>query len=422
MSRIKATPLIVHRQAYVEFSSAQAATAVKRKLEALSEDQQAAKKHPVAFTSASSNPYRTLPKDAPVRGKDGPRTDHRASPGHNSPGWVGNSPSQGTPGAGMNNFRGGRGGFNNRGGRGNNMGGFQNRNFPAPMGAGPPMGFQPAPMSGFPGGMMGGMAPFVGFPNRGNMMGGMRGGPGARGGRGGMAPNGMMGGMPNMGGPAPGMMGGMAGPMGPMGPNMNMGPMGAQGMHTFNRQHHHHHAPAATTGGPAGGTAGLTMARVNPTTLVAYQQQGGLLSPISPNTPGGGISYSAYPASSTSFPAASPTTATASSSSSSGAFLRPPPPGAYQQQFAHAQHHHSLSAQPSQAQPHSAKKKNSQLKRAHDTHLGTGAAAAFQQAGGHFNPAFFGGGHQAPAGPALAGAAGGDGNWNPHGTKRQRPE
>ena len=54
-------------QAYIEFSSPQAATAVKRKIETFSEGQPTARKHLVSFASPATNPYRTLPKDAPAR-------------------------------------------------------------------------------------------------------------------------------------------------------------------------------------------------------------------------------------------------------------------------------------------------------------------------------------------------------------------
>ena len=169
-----------------------------------------------------------------MRGKDGQRNqDHRAAPGgHIGPGWAGHNPNHVVPGAGMHSYRGGRGNFNHRGGRGNNnnnVGAFQHRNFPGPMVAAPAVNFQGAPMTAYPGGMVGGVNPY-GYPNRGAMMGAMRTGPMAgRGGRGGMAPNGMMGGMANMGA-GPGMMGGMAGPMGGVAPPMAMAHIGPQGM------------------------------------------------------------------------------------------------------------------------------------------------------------------------------------------------
>ncbi len=378
----------LNSQAYVEFVSPQAATAVKRKVEALGEDQQAAKKHPVSFTSASSNPYKTLPKDAPVRGRDGPRQDHRASPsGHSSPGWVGNSPGPSAPGGGsggMNTYRGGRGGFGNRGPRGGNMGGFQNRNFSGPMGGAPPVGFQPQ-MGGFQGAMMGGMAPFVGFPNRGNMMGGMRGvPPGPRGGRGGMVPNGMMGGMPNMGG-GPGMMGGMPGPMGAM----NMGPMGVQGTHGFHHRHQRQHRLS---------TAALAPGLMGPPMMGHYQSHGGLPSPITPTT-----IYGGYPSGG---PSPSTTTTFSYSPNHGGSPTSPafPTSSLSSQQQHHHHHHHQ------QQQPHERR-----LKRNYDHHLGQPGPAFQQGPQPHFNPAFF------PQNQAAAAGAG-DGNWNPHGTKRQRPE
>lgn len=225
------------RQAFIEFTSPQAATAVKRKVESFGAAQQQAKKYTVTYASPANNPYRTFPKDAPVRGKDGPRPQDLRSAGnsYNGPIGMGNGPTPGNMHFGMNNFRGGRGGYANRGNPMNTMVGFPNRNFSGPMGGVPPGGFPGGPMGGFAGPAMGGMSPYGGFPNRGGMMGGMRGGPvGNRGGRGGMNPTGMMGGMPGMGGMG-GMMGGMPGPMGGlggmggMGGNMNMNPMAMQG-------------------------------------------------------------------------------------------------------------------------------------------------------------------------------------------------
>jgi hypothetical protein len=187
----------------------------------------------VNYTNPNVNPFRTLPKDAPMRGKDD-RGQRSASGGGFNPNAT---PNMNFGGNTMNpgGFRGGRGGggggFNNRGG---NMGstnmsaGFNpNRNF-----TGGQMGFQGTPMAGgFQGSPMGGMQSYGGFNNRGNMMGGnMRGSPGGmRGARGGMAgannmmPMGGMGGMGGMGmGGMPGQMGGMMGGMG--------GNMGMQGM------------------------------------------------------------------------------------------------------------------------------------------------------------------------------------------------
>ena len=189
------------RQAFVEFLTPQAATAAKHKIEALGA-QQPNRKYIVTYTQAHTNPFRTLPKDNPMRGKDG---GNRSGSGFNSPGGQGGN--FGNTGG----YRGGRGGFN-RGGM--NMG-FNNRNFNSPMGGG--AGFQPNPMAaGFTGAPMAGTMPYGGgFNARGGMMGpNMRGGPNIRGGRGGMAgpmPTNMM------------PMGGVGGPMGGMG-------MGAMGM------------------------------------------------------------------------------------------------------------------------------------------------------------------------------------------------
>ncbi len=245
------------RQAFIELSSPQAATAVKHKIESFGAGQQYAKKHTVTYTSASSNPFRTLPKDAPARGKDGPRErDNRSTTSNfNSPGGMGGGANPAPLNYGMNNmggggFRGGRGGYNNRGAPMQNMnGGYGNRSFSGPMPT-PQGGFQGPPMGGFQGGPMGGMQQFNNFHNRGGMMGGMRGGPtGMRGGRGGMGPNGMMSGMP-MGGMGMGM-GGMPGSMGGMAGNMGMGQMsgGMQGTRGF----YNHYAATGYRGPAVGG-------------------------------------------------------------------------------------------------------------------------------------------------------------------------
>ncbi len=171
-----------------------------------------------------------------MRAKDGQRPqDPRAPPvgGHANSAWMASGPSHGGVNVGMG-YRGGGRGYAPRG-RANNMGGYQNRSFSGgPMAGAPPpqTGFAPRPPFMFGGPTMTGTAPFVGFPNRGNMIGGMRGGPVApRGGRGGMGPNPMMAAMPMAG--AGGMMGGMP-PMGAMAGNVGMGPIGPQGeRHTF---------------------------------------------------------------------------------------------------------------------------------------------------------------------------------------------
>lgn len=207
-------------QVYVLLQSPQAATALRHQIDAAYKDQAHAKKPTAIFNAPHVNPFKTLPKDAPVRDK-------------NRDGGRGNySGGGGGQGGSFNRFN-NRGNFNsNRGGAG-----FQNRNFSGPVGGnmgGPMGGFGgPGPMNNF--NPMGGMGNFNPGFNRGGMMGGgMRGGMGNRGGRGagGMGMGGGMGGMPGgmgmpMGGNMMGMMG--AGSM-PMGGNMGMmGGMGGPG-------------------------------------------------------------------------------------------------------------------------------------------------------------------------------------------------
>ncbi|KAI0111011.1 hypothetical protein F4776DRAFT_356707 [Hypoxylon sp. NC0597] len=191
-------------QAYLEFTSQQATTAAKRQIETIVSElaqsvQSGGKKVTVSYTSHNTNPFKTLPKDAPARAnKDGGSRGGSNMGGYNDRGNF----------RGRGNFNGPRGGFRgnyqgNMGGgfHGNGPGGFNNNmgggNFGGGFGAG-----GGGPNFNFRGGMMpgGGM---------GGMRGGMRGGRG-----GGMNPN-MNAGMNN------GMMGGM----GPMGmPIMNFQP------------------------------------------------------------------------------------------------------------------------------------------------------------------------------------------------------
>ncbi|KAL3466720.1 hypothetical protein BJX64DRAFT_215367 [Aspergillus heterothallicus] len=200
-------------QAFLEFTSLPAASATKHQIESLAITGQNGRKYIVNYASPQPNPFRTLPKDNPMR-KDNNRP---MAGGYNSPAP---NTSFGMNNMGGGGFRGGRGGYNNRGGM-QSMPGF-NRNFQNPMG-----GFQ-SPMvgGGFQGNQMG--MQNYGFGGRGGMMGGnMRGGPGGMRGRGGGMGNGpnMMG-MPNMG-PMGGMgmnpmSGGMNPMMGGMGGNMGM--------------------------------------------------------------------------------------------------------------------------------------------------------------------------------------------------------
>ena len=178
------------RQIYIEFYTPQESTAAKHFVDKMPADagQLGQKRITTQYWNPAVNPFRTLPKDAPARGKD---------QGRSAPSGPYND---------RGNFSGGfrgRGGFG--GPRGNMNQGNYNRNFSGNM------GYNNMGGGGFGG--PGGVGNF-GFNNRGNMMGGgMRGG-GMRG-RGG----GNMMGMNPMGGMNMGMPG-----------NMGMGMMGAGGM------------------------------------------------------------------------------------------------------------------------------------------------------------------------------------------------
>lgn len=181
-------------QVYLLFQSAQSATAVKHKVESITDGSNQARKFGVTFTNATSNPFKSTPKDAPVRNKD-----DRSSRGA----YSSSSYSD-------------RGSFRGRG-RGFDRGGF-NRNFSGPSaGSGYNLNNSNNNNNNAYGNNMGMMNNF-GFNNRGGMMGNnMRGGNMAmRGGRG-----------ANMNNMMP-----MGGPMGM--PNMAMNPMmagmGMQGM------------------------------------------------------------------------------------------------------------------------------------------------------------------------------------------------
>lgn len=162
------------------------------------------KKISTQYWNTNANPFRTLPKDAPTRGKDQARSTPTTSSYSERGNYSNNNSS----------FR-GRGGFN--GGRGGMNQGNYNRNFNNNMGYNNNNnnmvgGFQGPPANNFA------------FNNRGNMMGGgMRGGPGMRGGRGG-----------NMMGMNPMGMGGMGmGMPGNMGMGMMGGPNGMAGTDTL---------------------------------------------------------------------------------------------------------------------------------------------------------------------------------------------
>ena len=387
-------------QAFVEFLSPQAATAVKHKVESYGNGQQYAKKHTITYTSPMTNPFRTLPKDAPMRGNQQNNRDNRSNSAasFNSQGGMGGGSQNNF---GMNNmgggFRGGRGNFNNRGGGMNNMGNYNNnRGFSGPMSG--PTGYQNPAMAGYQPPQMGGMQPFGGFQNRGGMMGGMRGAPGGmRGGRGGMGPTGMMGGMP-MGAMA---MGGMPGQMGGMGMGMGqMGGMQMQGMHGFNN-----HPTMIGTSGYNSAVMGGTIQ--SPPVRYGWNHQ--------PGSVGGGGNFSQPSSSSSrySHPSQQQSPIFSSSRSSQGPHaLNPYTP-------------FSISSPPlqnqSQNQSHSQNQnhnhnQNPTLKRSASL-SGQVQPGGFPGPSPHFNPAFFGQGQgQQMANP------GGDGNWNPHGAKRTRQE
>lgn len=197
---MRLTSFAHNSQAYVEFQSQQAATAVKHYIDSLPTEpgQSTHKKVMVSYSMAGLNPFRTLPKDGTSRAsKD---MQNRSTSGSGFEGGQGGNfrGNYRGRGGGFNQHRGNmhnnqgnfnRGGFSGGGG-GNMGGGYNNQMFNNPMGGGN-----------------------FGF-NRGGMMnmGGMpRGGGNMRGGRGGMGGNMMgmnpMGGMPNpMAGM--GMMGG----------------------------------------------------------------------------------------------------------------------------------------------------------------------------------------------------------------------
>lgn len=207
-------------QVYLDFTSQQAATASKHEFDEW--EVAPGNRKPSVIYHGPSNPFRTLPKDAPTRGhKD------QAGRGGSTAGGFNNHNSNNNMGG---NFGGG-GGFRGRGGFNGPRGGY-NRNF---SGGNMGMAFNNNHMNGGGGG--GGYGNNMGgnfnFRGGGMMGGGMRGGPGmSRGGRGamnnGMMGMGNMGGMP-MGGMPAAMPGGMPGAMGAMG-MMGGGMQGFQGM------------------------------------------------------------------------------------------------------------------------------------------------------------------------------------------------
>ena len=169
------------------FKSAQSATAVKQKVQSFGQGQQHAKNFAVNFSSQSNNPFRTLPKDGPMRS---------TTTTHSNRSGMGQSSNFGAGG-----FRGRGGGYHNRGSGINTNNNFNRGSYHG--------GYQGSGMSNFS--QMGSMPSYGGFQGRGGM-GGLRGsGMNMRGGRGGVM----------------GMPMGMG--MGGMGMGMGMAPMGGMG-------------------------------------------------------------------------------------------------------------------------------------------------------------------------------------------------
>ena len=251
--------LYARSEAFVEFTTPQASTALKHHVADFGKDKGPTKQYVIHFVHAKSNPFKTTPKDAPNRNKSGPGQagPYNAVPTNSSYNNTNNN-AGGAGGAG--GFRGGRGGYSNRGGGnftnsfsggmamgrgggGGGGGGYNAQNFAQnPMMGGFNQGVTPGygnnAMSY--GNMNGGNTGFnnmggfnnnnaafnnagyganAGYSNpRGGMGGNFRGGNNFRGGRGGgnFPNNNMMGGapamaMPNMGMAAMGAMPNMMG-------------------------------------------------------------------------------------------------------------------------------------------------------------------------------------------------------------------
>jgi len=128
-------------QAFVDFSSPQASTALKHKIERLTNGPTNARKFQVLFTNASNNPFKTLPKDAPARAKED-RANRAGSTPYSAPqqNEGGYNHSHSHSHRGNSGFRGRGGGYTGRGGYQNqnshNYNQNQNRNFSGPMQSG----------------------------------------------------------------------------------------------------------------------------------------------------------------------------------------------------------------------------------------------------------------------------------------------
>lgn len=169
-------------QVYIEFSSPQASTALKHRIESgvVQEEGTGAssqRRIAVMFSTNNTNPFKTLPKDAPARAKEDRNaragsTPYSAPPSHSNGEYRGNSGYRGRGGYG------GRGGYQNQ-----NQSNYNNRNFSNPamnMNGGfdafNNQAFQQNGGMGIMNNFGGNFNARGGFNNRGSMRGG-RGGP-----------------------------------------------------------------------------------------------------------------------------------------------------------------------------------------------------------------------------------------------------
>lgn len=294
----------------------------------------------------------------------------------------------------MNNssggYRGGRGGgYNSRGGGMNSMPNYNRGGFQQPMTG----GFQGAHMGGFQGAPMGGIQPYGGYPTRGGMMGGMRGGAmNMRGGRGGMSPNGMMG-MP-MGSMGIGGMGTQLGGMGMGMPQMGAA-MGMQGMQAS------HNYPSTNQAGPCPSSAN--------TTRPGYASNQSVWQYRAPVIAAGQYSYLGSPSG---YP-----------SDAEGSFGNTPPSltpdWASLTQYSPLVPSTSSSRFPSQpivstAVINHVSPKHNRILNPSTLYAGH---TGFHGTQAHYNPAFF-----PPSQQSQQNVGAGDSTWNPHGAKRTRQE
>ena len=387
----RANECTAYRQAYVLFKSPQAATAAKHKIESFGEGQQYTKKFTVSYTSPHTNPFRTLPKDGPMRNSNAPNNNRSTSGNYGNTGAMSNIPPQ-QMGFNMNgpsnSYRGNRGGYNNRGGGMNSMPSYNRGGFQQSMTG----GFPVPQMGGFQGSPMSGMPPYGGFQNRGGI-GGMRGGAmNMRGGRGGMSATGMMG-MPmgNMGmGVIGAQMNGMAMGMPQMGAAMGM-----QGMQVSYNNFY------------------VNLAESQPSSVILARPR------YASSPPAGQYVSSPIPAGHCSSPERDANAFISAGGTSSNS--RPPP--SHRPTWApltrylplvpsHDPAHFPSHPVPTASSISYAHKQNGMLN-GRPSHTGP---VGFPGAQPHYNPAFF------PQAQQQQSVGAGDTTWNPHGAKRTRQE